>query len=424
MRSLLSESWLTASLLLVVVGLTIESVPLLGLGALVFGAGGASRLWSRLSLEQVEYHRELSEHRAFVGEHVRVTMHLSNGKVLPVPWIEVRERLSDDVPIVAGRTSPSGTPGYAYLTRSTALRAGDRLEWPLELLTVTRGYHRVGPARLTSGDLFGLFEREEYHGGEDTLIVYPRVYPLDDIGLASARPFGELRGGPRIFPDPIRVVGVRDYIPGDPLKQVDWNATARAGRLQSRLYEPSREQALVVALDVMTLEHTWEGSDPVLLERAVVVAASIASEAFERKAAIGLISNGALPQSDRPVRIGAGRRPDQLTRVLEALAGTNPFAMHTLSAELERRGEVVSLGATLVVVAALMSPDLAATLQRLSHEGHTVHIVKTSEQPWEQSVGSIPITEIAGGMTVLEEDAATEDQRQAWTRSRVRVVAQ
>ena len=300
MRALLSESWLTASLLLVVVGLTIESVPLLGLGALVLGAGGASRLWSRLSLEDVEYRRELSEHRAFVGERVSLTMHLKNDKVLPVPWLEVRERLPDDAPVIDGRTSPAGTPGFVYLTRTTALRSGDRLEWPLEMRTVTRGYQRMGPARLKSGDLFGLFEREEYHGGEDVLIVYPRTYPIGDLGLASSRPFGEHRGGSPIFPDPIRVVGVRDYIPGDPLKQIDWNATARAQRLQSRLYEPSREYALIVALDVMTLEHTWEGSDPVLLERAVVVAASIARDAFERKSAIGLISNGALPDADRP----------------------------------------------------------------------------------------------------------------------------
>lgn len=422
MRGILNESWLTASLILVVVGLSIESVPLLGLGALVLGAGGAARLWSRLSLEHVEYRRELSEHRAFVGERVLLTLHLTNEKILPVPWIEVRERLPEAVPVVDRRTAPAGTPGFVYLTRTTALRSADRLEWPIELRTVVRGYHRVGPTRLRSGDLFGIFEREQEVGDEETLIVYPRTYTLDDLGVASARPFGEHRGGSRIFPDPVRVVGVRDYIPGDPLKQVDWNATARAGRLQSRLYEPSREHAMIVALDVMTLQHTWEGSDPVLLERGVVVAASIARDAFERRVAIGLISNGALPDADRPVRIGAGRRPDQLTRVLEALAGTNPFAMRALSAELERPGEALSLGATILVVAALMPADLAATLARLRSEGHSVHVVKTSDEPWEQPLNAIPVTEIAMRMVDLEADAAIEDHALAGLRSRVQVV--
>ena len=407
MRALLRESWLSASLLLLVIGLGAESVPLVGLGALVLGTGGAARLWSRLSLEGVGYRRELSERRAFVGERVALTLRLSNDKLLPVPWIEVRERLPDDAPLVEGRTTPSGSPGSGYLTRTTALRSGDRLEWPLELRAVTRGYHRIGPARLRSGDLFGLFEREELAGAAETFIVYPRTYPLPDLGLASGRPFGEQRGGPRIFPDPVRVVGVRDYVAGDPLKQIDWNATARAGRLQSRLYEPSRDHAVVVALDVLTFGHTWQGTDPVLLERGVTVAASIARDAFESRAAIGLISNGALPQADRAVRLGAGRRPDQLARVLEALAGTNPFALAPLAAELERPGEALSLGATLVVVGALMPPDLAATLTRLRGQGHFVHVVKTSDHRWEQSLGTIPVTEIAPFAEALEaqEDA-------------------
>lgn len=408
MRALLGESWLAASLLLVVVGVSAESVPLLGLGALVLGTGGAARLWSRFSLERVEYRRELAERRAFAGEIVPLTLRLANDKPLPVPWIEVRERLPAAAPLAEGRTSPAGTPGFVHLVRSAAMRGGDRLEWPLALRAEERGYHRMGPARLRSGDLFGLFERELDAGGEETLIVYPRTYPLPDLGLAGARPFGELRGGSRIFPDPMRVVGVRDYVPGDPLKRIDWNATARAGRLQSRLYEPSREHALIVALDVMTMERSWGGADPALLERGVVVAASIARDAFERKAAIGLISNGALPQADRPLRLGAGRRPDQLARVLEALAGAIPFAMRPLAAELERPGEALSLGATLVVVAALMPPDLAAALRRLRAEGHAVHVVRTSRRRWDPLPAAIPVTDVAPRMEALEAEETAE----------------
>ena len=320
MRSLLTEAWIGGCIALVFAGMLIGSAPLVGLGALVLGAGGAARLWARLALEEVEYSRELSERRAFAGEQVGLRLRLANRKWLPVPWLELRERLPEAAPLIEGHTTPTGQHGAVYLTRSTALRPGDRLEWPLAMHAAQRGYHRFGPARLSSGDLFGLFDRELEAGGVDTLVVYPRTYPLPDLGIGSDRPFGELRGGRRIFPDPVRVIGVRDYVPGDPLKQVDWKATARAGRLQSRLYEPSRALAVVVALDVMTLPHTWEGTDPVLLERGVTVAASLARAAFESHASLGLLTNGALPEADRPIRLGTGRRPDQLARVLEALA--------------------------------------------------------------------------------------------------------
>ncbi len=408
MRSLLTEAWIGGCLALVFVGALTGSAPLFGLGALVLGAGGAARLWARLALEDVEYRRELSERRAFTGEEVGLRLRLANRKWLPVPWIELRERLPEAAPLIDGHTTPSGQHGAVYLTRSTSLRSGDRLEWPLTMHATHRGYHRFGPARLSSGDLFGLFDREIDAGGVDTLIVYPRTYPLPDMGLGSDRPFGELRGGRRIFPDPIRVIGVRDYIPGDPLKQVDWKATARAQRLQSRLYEPSRALAVVVALDVMTLPHTWEGTDPVLLERGVTVAASVARAAFESHSALGLLTNGALPEADRPIRLGAGRRPDQLARVLEALAGANPFAMAPLALELERRGEALPIGASVVVVAALMTEDLVASLERLRRERHEVHVVKTSSAPWTVDTGSIPVTEVAFYMERLEQEALAE----------------
>lgn len=405
MRSLLADAWISGSLVLIFAGLVVESTPLIGLGALVIGVGGVARLWTRLSLEEVKYSRKLSERRVFVGEEVTLWLQLANRKLLPVPWLEVRERLPEALPLVDGHTTPSGQQGAVYLTRTTALRSKDRLEWPLTMKALMRGYHRIGPARICSGDLFGLFEREEMVGGSETIVVYPRTYPLPDLGLGSARPFGELSGGRRIFPDPLRVVGVRDYIPGDPLKQLDWKATARAGRLQSRLYEPSRSQAVIVALDVMTLGHTWEGTDPVLLERGVVVAASVARAAFEGHAAIGLLTNGALPNADRPIRLGAGRRPDQLVRVLEALAGTNPFAMAPLADELERRGEALPLGASLVLVAALMPDSLAATLRRLRREGRDVHVVKTSHKTWEADMGSIPVFNVASHMEQLEAES-------------------
>ena len=403
MRSVFRDSWVSATIVLLLVGLAAQSVPLIGLGVLVFGTGGMARLWARVSLEDVRYQRLLSERRVFMGESVEIRLRLMNAKRIPVPWIEVREHLPESAPVSGGHATPSGMAGAVLLTRSAALGAHEQIEWPLTLHARQRGFFRLGPTRLRSGDLFGIFEREEAVRGTDSIVVYPRTYPLGDLGIVSARPFGDRAGGQRIFEDPIRVVGVRDYVPGDPLKRVDWNATARTGRLQSRLYEPSRTQAVVVALNVSTMEQSWLGFDPMLLERNVVVAASIARWAFEGHAAIGLIANGSFPDADRAIRIGTGSRSDQLVRVLEALAMIAPFTISSLAAELERPGQALPAGATLVVVAALMSTDLAATLRRLRADGHAVHVVKTSAGPWDTSLSPIPVTEIGPAMRVLEE---------------------
>ena len=413
MRSVLGDAWVVLSIVLVSLGLANGSAPLVGLGVLIVGTGGIARLWARTSLAGVAYRRELPERRAFAGETLPVTLRLINGKRLPVPWIEVREQLPIAMPSDAD-TQPSGLPGVVYLTRQASLSGREQLTWPLHLSARKRGYFRLGPARLRSGDLFGLFEREEQVRGTDALLVYPRMVSLPELGLQSTRPFGDYRGGSRLFEDPVRLAGLREYEPGDPLGRIDWKATARATRLQSRVFEPSHSRTIIIALNISTMEHSWQGHDPVLLERNVTVAASLARWAFESHHALGLIANGSFPDADRPIRIGAGHSPDQLVRVLEALAVISAFATGDLAAELERRERALPGGATVLVITSLLSPELAAVLHRLRSEGYAVHVVKTSPGVWTETEGwsgggsrrRIPIDDIHAALARIEAEAA------------------
>lgn len=410
MRTLVDDSWLLGSSILIGVGLLASSPVVIILGMLVLGSSTAGRLWARISLDDVHYTREISEHRLFVGETAVLTIRLANRKGFPVPWIEVREQLPRDLTVIRGKTIVGGTPGVSILQRNTALGRHDRLEWPVELQATRRGYYRIGPTKLTSGDIFGFFERELVPAIPATaIVVYPQTYALPELGLDSARPFGELRGGNRIYEDPSRVVGVRDYQPGDPMKRIDWNATARVQRLQSRLYEPSRAQAIVVALNVGTFARSWQGSDPVVLERGVSVAASVARWAYEADLEVGLIANGAFPGQGRPIRLGVGRHPDRLNRALEALAAISAFTISSLARELEGASTgALPAGSTVVVVAAVMPEELVATLHRLHRDGHFVHVLKTSVQPWDAELGKIPVSEVAEQMEALEAQLARE----------------
>ena len=406
MKSIITESWLMASALLGLIGFASGSAALVIIGALLFGTGALARIWRRVCLERVVYSRRLAEHRLFVGERTDLTLVIENRKPLPVPWIEVRETMPRGISVTGVRTQAGGAPGTQMLQRTAALGMHDRLEWPMELRAVRRGYFRVGPTRLRSGDLFGFFDREEETGRPvDGIVVYPHVYPLGDLGFDSARPFGDRRGGARIYEDPSRVVGVRDYQPGDPMKRIDWHATVRLGRMQSRLYEPSRAQAMVIALNIPTFDYSWQGSDPVLLERGVSVAASVASWAVESGSAVGLIANGSFPDADRTIHIGAGRRPDQLNRVLEALAMVTAFTTGEMSDVLEDSAHPIPAGATIVLVAAVLPAELVETLRRLRGRGHRVHVVKTSARVWDVDPAPIRVTEVAGVVEALEAEA-------------------
>lgn len=405
MRAIVTEAWIVSAVILGWLGFAIGSTALLLIAAMVFGAGAVARLWARLSLDRVAYRRRLSHRRVFVGEEIEVEMEVANDKVVPVPWLEVRETLPRGMPADV-KTTIGGAVGTQYMTRSTSMAGNDRLTWPVHLKAVKRGYYRVGPTRLRSGDLFGFFDREEQTGRPtDGIVVYPHTYDLADLGFDSTRPFGDLRGGNRIYEDPTRVAGVRDYAPGDTLRRVDWYATARLGRLQSRIYDPSRSQALIIALNIPTEPEIWRGPEPVLLERGVSIAASVARWAAEHHFATGLVATGSFPDAPRTIRIGAGNRPDQLNAILEALAVVSAFTTIEMAHALEDPRHPLPSGATIVLITALVTETTEAALRRLRAAGHAIHVLKTDRRTWERDLAPIPVVEMAPVMEPLEEAA-------------------
>ncbi len=185
-----------------------------------------------------------------------------------------------------------------------------------------------------------------------------------------------------IFEDPCRAVGIRDYGTKDDLKRIHWKATARQQKLQVKVYEPTTTHQLVIFLNMTTLPKPWHGTIPELLERAISVAASIASYAVQKRFQVGVLANGCWPHSDQALKVLPGRSPDQLTRILEALAAVS--AMPTVSIEglLHQESARLPWGATLLVVTAVVTEELLAVMTRLQAAGRRMVLVRLDDRPW------------------------------------------
>jgi uncharacterized protein (DUF58 family) len=390
----LRQSWIVFPALLLIVGIVLSSGPVIGIAAFVLIAIMTGRLWADHVLDNVRYERRIEESRAFAGERLAMTLRLTNDKLLPVPWVELRDLVPENL-LVDEHLGPSPSPGQLYLRRTTHLGWYERLDWPLALEAPARGYYRFGPALLRSADPFGVFPVEDELEVRDGVIIYPTTYSLPELGLPAERPFGDRKGRERIFEDPGRVIGLRDYGPGDSMRRVDWKATARRQSLQSRVYDPSATQQLLVAVNVHTMAASWEGYIPEKLEDLLSVAASVARHGFETGYAVGLDANGAYPTSDRPMRIPAGRRPDQLMRILEALAVIGPLTLTPLNAVLDEAAQSFPFGATLVCVTMQLDEALAASLQRIRGAGHAVTVLSLADEPFRIDLGAIPVYELA-----------------------------
>lgn len=373
------DAWIMVGVLLVALGFGTEEPAIAAVGFVVMIVGGVARYWSRHLWDRVSLHARLGERRAFAGEQVPLEVTLENRKPLPLPWFEWRMPLSDALHAEGEKLGAAVAPGTSWILRKGAIGWYETQSWKFTVSSEERGWFFVGPNRIRSADLLGIFpsshETEKIHH----LTVYPKVVPISDLGLPADRPFGERRGRNPIFEDPIRISGLRDYRPGDPLKRIDWKATARSGELQSRVYEPSSTQQLYLMVNIDTMEHPWEGYLKDELERIVSTAASIAVWAAGAKYSVGLLANGAFPDADRPIRLPPSRSREQLTRILDALAVIQPLTMGDLAGAIKRESGRLSAGSTIVVVASMIQPPLAGAIARLVSEGNRVFVVATTE---------------------------------------------
>jgi len=374
-----SRAWISLALLLTAGGLIARRPGPVLAAALLLTIIPVAWVWNRQALRHIRYERLFSEQRAFAGEEITITIRITNRKPLPVGWLQV----DDDFPVEltlldAGRASLQ-KPGILTAHALYSLRWYEQVERVYTVRCEQRGYFAFGATALKSGDIFGLFEDRQTLPARDWLLVYPRVLPLNELGLPAKDPLGDRATRRRMFEDPTRAIGVRDYAPHDDRRRVHWKATARKQQLQVRVYEPTTAYNLLVFLNVANFERFWHGYDPILLEKTITVAASVASYGAERRYAVGLVANGCLPGSDQPIRLLPGRSAGHLTRLLELLAAVTPVASAPLENLLIAESSALPWGSTIVVVTGIVTDDIAGAVSRLQRAGRRMVVISLAE---------------------------------------------
>jgi uncharacterized protein (DUF58 family) len=393
---MLRSAWAPLAAAAIIAGLLARSPAVVAIGIFVGAACYAATLWTRWSLRRVTYERIMPENHVFPGERIALRLRVTNAKLLPLTWLDITERFSPGLTPVDDASFHAGAGSGAGLTEwRTSVAAHQRVARPYELSCERRGVYAVGGAVLRSGDPLGLFSDERHEDSHALVTVYPRTAHLRGLALPAARPYGEDHGGSRLFEDPSRIMGLRDYRPGDSMRRIDWKATARIGRMQSRIYDPASTRHLLIALNTQTIVPMWAGVVSDLLERSITAAASIARDAYDERYSVGLLANSTFPDADRSIRIPPGRRAEQFIRLLESLAVITPYVLEPLAAMLDREEHRLTAGTTIAVVTAIMTDELATTVRRLARRGNAVVVLSTSGDLWPAELPGIDVRDLS-----------------------------
>ncbi len=407
--------WVTAAILILVMALLFQMELLAYAMYVLLGVLVTSRLLSQAWARNVFAQRECNRLTAEIGDTVAVIVTLKNRGLLPIAWLLVEDLL----PRRAIMFRPPNLKVQGHRVQLQMLRSRGEKRLLYQLTCNRRGYYQLGPTVVETGDLFGLHRRFRVVTEPHFLLVFPRLIPLEGFDIASRRPIGEVRMTYRLYEDPTRIAGVRNYQPGDPLTRVHWHATARTGVLHSKVYEPSTIAGATILLEFHNDSHPAH-NEPYRSELAVTAAASVANAVYQMQQQIGLITNGRdaadrirvegwafdlrtrtqarqsasmLERSERlqPVIVPTRKGAEQLWRILETLARvelTDGLTLAQLIAETECR---LPRDATVIAILPAVHVETVITLQDLRRRGFAVSAILNIHDEFDFALAAGPL---------------------------------
>jgi uncharacterized protein (DUF58 family) len=300
------------------------------------------------------------------GRRLEVTVSLTNAKLLPLMWL----RLRDDWPLGLEphgfALEPARWADCQRLTQTLSLGWYQRVRRHYAVDCTRRGLHWFGPAELEAGDPFGITGVVREIADREPVLVLPKVLEVTGLNLLTGRPLVDAEAARSLARDPAELRGTRPYLPGDPLRAVNWRATARTGELHANESAPTALAAVKILLDVGVYEHVWQGVDPERVELLCAVAASLAAAVAADGHAVGLASNARVRGDWRAVDI----EPVEggLDDVLETLARVIVLPPDDFAGVLATEAADDNAAADCVIVAPALRPPAREALVRLRGE--------------------------------------------------------
>ncbi|MGH7337993.1 MAG: DUF58 domain-containing protein, partial [Myxococcota bacterium] len=128
-------------------------------------------------------------------------------------------------------------PGVAKVTEGdpldlTVIRPATEHRLQFTAAVPARGVYAIGPVEVRARDPFGLFALEWDLAPSTSLTVYPRWRLVKDLPLRGKTP--RMLAGKYVVHQPgdsLEFFGLREYLPGDALRSVNWKATAKENEL-------------------------------------------------------------------------------------------------------------------------------------------------------------------------------------------------
>jgi uncharacterized protein (DUF58 family) len=236
------------------------------------------------------------------------------------------------------------------------------------------GGYVVGDFLLRSRDDFGLIVHEWSLERPRPLKVYPRGEALRRLMRPVETQTFAGNQVPRARGEGIEFADLREFVPGDRVRRINWRATARRGEPWVTETHPDRNSDVVIFLDTF-LEARRE--DAGTLDLAVSAAASMVSHYLREKDRVGLVSFGGVTNW-----LTASSGVVQLYRVLDSLLDAEIYLSYAWKEIDHLPVRALPPGSLVLALSPLLDERAVRALLDLRARGFDLAVIEISPVPF------------------------------------------
>jgi len=249
--------------------------------------------YKKQAKENITIKRVFTKDKVNIGEEVYMDLILENRSKKMAPYIYIEQNIPKQV-FNDDKVVKIDDLNNELHSLKCSLLAKTRLIDRIKLSTNKRGAYIFKSIEVTFGDFFGFsFEDDEIVDFKE-LLVLPSYENISNFRFKETSDLGEIFQRRWINPDPIFIKGVRPYTYGDSFKSIHWKQTVKAGKLMSKVFDYTTEQAWVIVFNPQCSEEHFDSIKMAEVEKAISLCASIVNEMDKQGLKVGYLTNARL----------------------------------------------------------------------------------------------------------------------------------
>lgn len=252
-------------------------------------------VFSRHSLENLDYCCVLSTEEAEEGEEIELIETISNRKWLPVPWLKSEITTSKWLDFAGAQSIV--TDKTRFVPSFFMIKSFQKVERKWHVKCLKRGEFNIQRVGLVSTDILGHMSLSRAVEVDSQVMVLPKGIDLETLFISPKYLNGDVVVRKNLLTDPFYRAGVREYVPGDSFHQIHWTATAREGNLMVHQNDFTASQSLTVVLNMQSRPfENAEVTDAETVENCIRVCASIFENTVAEQIPVRFMCNASTNQ--------------------------------------------------------------------------------------------------------------------------------